>query len=145
MGFLPISINLNKRPVIIIGGGKVALRRAETFLQFGAEVKLYAKSVMPEIKQLSLQWYEGKYISSQLERFSLVVAATDDKELNSRIASDAGEVGALVNVASDRELSDFHFPALLTEDEFSIAVSSGGKDLHGIISLRNRIAKLLND
>lgn len=145
MSFIPITLNLSHKPVIVIGGGSIALRRVKVLLHFGATVKLFAETVHPEIKELNIEWREISYSPEQLQHCRLVVAATNDPFVNLRIADDAHEKGALVNVTSDRNVSDYHFPAITHHDEFTIAVSSSGKNLQGAIDLRNQIKEALND
>lgn len=145
MSFLPITLNLSHKPVIVIGGGSIALRRVKVLLHFGATVKLYAETVHPEIKELNIEWREISYSPEQLQHSGLIVAATNDPFVNLRIADDAHQIGGLVNVTSDRNASDYHFPAITHHNEFTIAVSSSGKNLQGTIDLRDQIREVLND
>ena len=98
--------------VCIVGGGQVALHRAETMLEAGALVRVVAPEAIDGIVDLvaagRLKWYKEPFAASMLQGASFVVCATDDPDVNRRAAWAAKSMGALVNMAAPPlELSDF--------------------------------------
>lgn len=143
--FSLLSINLEKRKVVIVGGGEIALRRARFFTKSKADVIVIAPSVLTEIEEVTTSVAMESYVPFYLDDAFIVVAATDDKQLNVKICEDGRRAGALVNNVSDRADCDVHIPATLEHNTFSVAVSSRGTDIHGAIALRDHIQERLND
>ncbi|WP_022949054.1 siroheme synthase CysG [Methylohalobius crimeensis] len=131
MDFLPIFLNPHKKPCLIIGGGPVALRKAELLSHTDAIVTALAPAFHPNFEPLVRS---GKVVlrrkafdSSDLKGFALVIAATDDTTLNATIAHSARKSGLWVNVVDQPELCDFIMPAIVDRSPLIIAVSSGGR------------------
>ncbi len=143
--FSLLSVNLENRKVVIVGGGEIALRRARFFAKSNPEIIVVAPSVLNSIKEVTSKIYLDSYAPSYLINAFIVVAATNDTLLNFQICADGRRAGALVNNVSDRSDCDIHIPATVQHDIFSIAVSSRGTDIHGAITLRDRIQESLND
>ncbi len=122
MAFRPISLELNTRKVVIVGGGEIAIRRARYFSGTGAELYVYAIDVLGKVKSITPFVQCEPYSSGQVESAQVVIAATNNVELNRQICIDGRAVGALVNNVSDRSDCDFHIPAILESEQFTIAV-----------------------
>ena len=85
MNNLPIFVQLKNKPVLVVGGGEVALRKVQTLLKAGAKVKLVATEIDDRISFLAgsnLRIIKNQYSSDYLTEQRLVVAATDDHQLN---------------------------------------------------------------
>jgi len=113
---------------VVIGGGVVATRKVRALVDAGATIRVVAPSISREITQVAqgnarLTITECPYESSHLGDATLVVAATDDAELNARIARDAR--GRLVNVASAPELGNVATPAVHRAGDVVVAVTAG--------------------
>jgi len=145
MSFLSISLSLNHRKVVIIGGGQIALRRARYFSSTGADIRIYGKELCTEMSSVAQNVYCELYKKDQLENAFIVIAATNDKEINRQICSDGRLIGALVNNVSDRFDCDFHIPAVVQYEDCTIAISSGGENLAGAIAIRDRVREMLDD
>ena len=139
MKFLPVSLNIAGKKILIIGGGKIALQKLKTLRRFTKSITITAKKIRREIKQSGFACREKPYEAAVLRGANLVYACTDDRSLNARIKRDARKAGILVNVADDPALCDFISPALLKKGCMTIAVSSDGRNAKKSVALRNKI------
>jgi len=144
----PIFAKLDNLAVLVVGGGEIAARKSAALLAAGARVTVGA----PQLNGQLLQWRErgtirhldGEFDESWLSGVWLVVAATDDDEVNRRVAA-AAEAGRIfVNVVDDAQLSTFHVPAVIDRAPLQIAISSGGAAPMLARSLRERLETLLD-
>src|SRR3990172_1477050 len=119
-------LDLEGRSCLVVGGGPVALEKASGLLDCGARVTVVAPELAGELRDLSVELIERRYVTSDLEGRFLVVAATSDTELNRRVHADAEARALLCNVADVPELCSFILPAVYRRDPIAIAVSTGG-------------------
>ncbi|MEO9333173.1 siroheme synthase CysG [Ectopseudomonas guguanensis] len=128
MQFLPLFHKLQGRPVLVIGGGEVALRKARLLSDAGARLRVVAPEIRSELQELA--GAEGialrGYASCDLQGVALVIAATDDEPLNARISAEAQAQGIPVNVVDAPALCSVIFPAIVDRSPLIVAVSSGG-------------------
>ncbi|WP_370277337.1 siroheme synthase CysG [Pontibacterium sp.] len=131
MDYLPLFFKLEGQPVLLVGGGSVALRKATLLTRAGAKVSVVSHEICPELDALLAQHQGeaiiGEYHSALLDGKGLVIAATDDNELNSRVHFDATERSLPVNVVDSPDLCTFIFPAIVDRSPIVVAISSGGK------------------
>lgn len=129
--YMPISVSINKKSCLVVGGGQVALRKVETLMDYDTSVTVIAPEVEKKIEyhaeQGRIKLKKREYQPPEAAGFGLVISASDDKELNKQIYDDAHEAGALVNVVDDPPLCDFVFPAVLRRDCLTAAISTDGK------------------
>lgn len=131
MAYIPLFLRANpQEPILIIGGGEIAAAKTEALASVGATLEIRAIKVNTSLKELcdkhKFFWREEMYDTNLLEGKRIVIAATDNNELNIRIAADARARGILVNVVDNPELCDFIFPALIKRGPLQIAISSSG-------------------
>lgn len=129
--YYPIFLDIENRSVVIIGGGNVCARKAETMMKYGAKVTVVSPEFHPDIEQYAA---EGKleirrkpYEESDLEGASVVIASTDDPCINGRVARDSRRRKIPVNVVDVTHLCEFIVPAIVEQGSIQIAVSTGGK------------------
>lgn len=126
----PLFADLRDRAVLVVGGGAVALRKAEALLAAGASVRLGAPTLVPGLRALAasrrIVHVAGRFEPCWLDPVFLVVAATGDAVVNRAVADAARERRLLVNVVDDAELSSFHVPARVERGALQVAISSGG-------------------
>ncbi len=131
MDYLPLFFKLENRIALLVGGGQVALRKATLLVRAGARVTVVAHAVDPELKELvelhAGQVIIGEYHSELLKDAHLVIAATDDDQLNERVHYDAIERHLPVNVVDNPPLCTFIFPAIVDRSPIVIGISSGGE------------------
>ena len=138
----PIMLSLEGRPVVVIGGGKVALRKAQALADAGAHVYVVAPSLLPEFaSDARLRCIAEPYAAKHLAGAFLVIAATDDEAVNARVAADARAAGVLVNVVDRPALCDFIVPATVNRGRLVIAISSGGAAPSLARRLRERLER----
>jgi siroheme synthase-like protein len=132
---LAIQLRVQDRRCVVVGGGAVAARRSLTLLAAGARVTVVAPWVMPEVERLAgdgmVQLERRRFQDTDLQPTEsgpvlLVVAATDDPEVNRRVGGTAAVLGVLVNRADDGASGDVTFPATLRRGPVTVAVSSAG-------------------
>lgn len=129
--FYPIVLRLRGRRVLVVGGGKVGARKAAGLLEAGAHVVVVSPRFAPAFARLvdtaALTLIERPYKVEDLAGMALVVAATDDREVNAQIRDDARRAGVLVSVVDDPRASDFIVPAVVRRGDLLVAISTGGR------------------
>ncbi|MGA9224843.1 MAG: NAD(P)-binding protein [Mesobacillus sp.] len=124
-----INLELRGRKAVVIGGGKVAERKAAGLLEEGADVTVISPMLTDGLMKLaedgSLSWLKKTFSPEDLKEAFLIFAATDSREVNLAV-KDKAAPGQLVNIADDPALSDFQVPSLLKRGKLSIAVSTSG-------------------
>ena len=125
MRLYPVFLNLKGRRVLIVGGGPGAARKAKGLLKAGARVTVVAPAFSPALPK-AVRRLRRRYSASDVRGNLLVVAATDDRALNVRIARQARSAGALVNRTDDSGDCDYHVPSVFRKGELAVAVSTGG-------------------
>ena len=131
MRYYPIFLKVENRSCLVVGGGEVGARKVETLLSCGASVGVVSPEVVPwleeEIQKGTVELVGSHYGEDQLQGCFLVIAATDDMELNCRIARDAEQRRILCNVVDYPKEGDFILPALVQRGALTLAVSTAGK------------------
>lgn len=131
MDYLPLFFKLDNRNALLVGGGQVALRKATLLTRAGARVTVIAHRIDAElielVEQHGGQIITGEYHSALLDDVYLVIAATDDDQLNERVHYDAVERHIPVNVVDNQPLCTFIFPAIVDRSPIVIGISSGGE------------------
>ncbi|PUU93207.1 bifunctional precorrin-2 dehydrogenase/sirohydrochlorin ferrochelatase [Halanaerobium sp.] len=131
MKFYPINLNLKDKNVLIVGAGKVALRKFKRLLQTRAQIKIISPEFnwefLPYLNQESEKYIflKRKFKDEDLIGQFLVFATTDNSELNQRIAFLARGKNILVNIIDNAELSDFTVPAVVNRGELLLTAASG--------------------
>ena len=130
MDYLPIFIDVRGRPCLVVGGGDVALRKVELLHAAGAEVHVVAPELCAELALLArrarLPIARRRYASRDLRGAALVIAATDDMQVNARVAAEARARGVPVNVVDQPKLCSFIMPAIIDRSPVLVAVSTSG-------------------
>ncbi len=128
--YYPIFWNLEGKRCLIVGGGAVAQRKAKDLLTAGATVVLISRRLTEELVSMANSGeiaYGGKeYSCEHLRDVCMVIGATNDTELNKRIAVDAAERRIPFNIVDVPELCDFIVPATVHRGELTIAISTAG-------------------
>lgn len=140
----PLFVELEHRPCLVVGGGKVAVRKAAMLCAFGADVTV----VSPEMNGQdvrSLRWLRRGFEERDVEGQTLVVAATDDAVLNRRVAELCRARGIPVNVVDDPANCTFIFPAIFRKGPIVAAVSSGGASPVAAKLVRDKVGRLVPD
>lgn len=147
MQYLPLFVKLTDKPVLIVGGGSVALRKAGTLLSAGAKLTVVA----PEFATEFVQWQregnaeliEGYFSPELLDGKLLVIAATDNDEVNASVFDAATARNMLVNTVDDQPKCGFIFPSIIDRSPILIAISSFGTAPVLARRLREKLEALL--
>ena len=130
MSDFPIALHGERITAVVIGAGTVGTRKALALVDAGASVTVVAPLVTAELEEAErvrrVTVLREAYRVEHLERATLVIAATDSREVNAQIAVDANARGKLVNITDYPDEGNFHTMALHRSGDITIAVSSGG-------------------
>lgn len=124
--YYPIFLDLQGRTAIVVGGGRVAARKAAGLAEAGAHVRVIAPSISSGLRAQEI--VRRPYRSGDLKGAVLAIAATDDRQVNHAIASEALRRSIPVNVADSLEECTFLAPSRISRGKLQIAVSTGGQD-----------------
>ena len=145
--YFPMFIDMTDKSVLVAGGGRIALRRVRTMLRFGAQVRVAAPELCPELAEMERNGQicavHRAYETGDLEGVSFVLAATDSREVNRQIWGDCREKGIPVNVSDNRELCDFYFPSVVMTEDVVVGINSGGTDPGMVRRTRQRLERIL--
>ena len=142
--FFPVSIDINNKNILVIGAGKIALRKVETLLNYNCNIIVITKDILEEkfleleknnkIKILKNQEFEEKF----LENIFLVVVATDNEILNKEISQLCMSKNILVNNVTSKDDMNVRFASIYEKDDIQIAISANGNPKKAI-EIKNKI------
>ena len=145
--FFPVSIDLNNKNVLIIGAGKIALRKIETLLNYNCNITVITKEVLEEkfleleknnkIKIFKNQEFEEKF----LENIFLVITATDNEILNKEISQLCMSKNILVNNVTSKDDMNVRFMSIYEKDDIQIAISANGNPKKAV-EIKNKIKNI---
>src|SRR5688572_27416717 len=148
MRFFPLFADLRGRHVLVIGGGEVAERKVRLLTSAGARVTVRAPAITDwlekEVAAGRVAVERGPFAGALPADVWFVIAATDDRSTNARVAELAARRRLFVNVVDDAELSTFQVPAIVDRSPLVVAVSSGGTAPVLARLVRERIESLLD-
>lgn len=143
MAYFPFFVDLEGRRGLIIGGGRVALRKVEKLLSYGPALTVVAPEPVPELAALPVELVRRAFQTEDLDRADFVIAATDDQGENHRISALCQERKLPVNVVDDKAACSFLFPALVRRGNLSVGISTGGSSPTAAVWLKEQIEGLL--
>ena len=145
--FFPVSIDLNNKNVLIIGAGKISLRKVETLLNYNCNITVITKEILEEkfleleknnkIKIFKNQEFEEKF----LENIFLVVVATDNEVLNKNISQLCMSKNILVNNVTSKDDMNIRFASIYEKDDIQIAISANGNPKKAV-EIKNKIKNI---
>lgn len=144
----PITLNLQNRSVVVIGGGKVAYRKVTALVKAKANITIVSPSLFEPLLQIveanNLQWICDDFQPKYIEDAELIFAATNDYEVNEQIYQ-AKKKSQWINVVDHPDLCDFHIPATVQRGKLVISVSTGGASPLLARKIKNEIAEQYDD
>lgn len=145
--FFPVSIDLNNKNVLVIGAGKIALRKIETLLNYNCNINVITKEILEEkfleleknnkIKIFKNQEFKEKF----LENIFLVITATDNEILNKEISQLCMSKNILVNNVTSKDDMNVRFMSIYEKDDIQIAISAGGNPKKAV-EVKNKIKNI---
>jgi siroheme synthase-like protein len=148
--FYIACLKLSGRKCLVVGGGDIGLEKAEGLLACGGEVTVQAPAAHPELQALaeegSIEWDRREYQGPEdLEGAFLVIAATDDSEVNIGIYYDAEKRAMLANVVDVPPLCNFILPAIVRTGPLAIAISTAGASPALAKRMKREVADLFGE
>ena len=148
MDVYPIGlIGLEARQTVVIGGGKVAARKVAGLLEAGARVTVISPAFVPELRLRAgtrrVKLVSRAYQEGDLAEAFLVIAATNNADINERVWQEAQTRGCLVNVVDDPARCNFIVPAVVRRGEVTVTVSTGGASPALARRLREQLENLI--
>ena len=122
----PVLLTLSGRPCLVVGGGRVAARKIQGLLAAGADVTVVSPDVSPDVEATGARIERRAYQRGDVTGFRLVIAATDDPDVNGAVYDDAEAAGVWVNAADDPAHCSFTLPAVLQRGDLTVSVSTAG-------------------
>lgn len=144
MSYFPMMVDLAGRKVLVIGGGKEGSKKINILHEFGCRITLISRKAEPEAVKFSDVFINRDFEDSDInEDYAIIVAATDDAELNERIFNLAYDNKIPVNIVDNAMLCTFIFPAIIKDEDVVISVSSGGNSPYIAQYIKNIIRGVL--
>jgi len=145
----PIFLELAGRRVVIIGAGPVAVRKAQGLLAAGARLVVVAKHIDDMLtiqsQAANIELIRSAYSKDYLAGAVLVIAATNDQQLNERIYKDCQELEILCNVVDQPELCDFFIPAVVKRGDLQIVIGTEGHCPAYAGHIRKKLEQIFTD
>jgi siroheme synthase-like protein len=131
MSLLPVWIRLERRPVLVVGAGTVALAKIESLRPTGAAITVVAPSAAPQFHELVengvVTWHARVFGPCDLDGAFLVIAATNDSGVNRAVYEEALRRNVLCNAVDDPPNCDFYFGSVVTRGDLQVAISTAGE------------------
>ena len=144
----PLFVNLDKLPVLVVGGGDIAERKIKLIIKANANVEVLARKFTPNVESLIIKNKLKKVkknldISSLDNKYSLIIAATDSKQINKRLFNFAIKNNILINVVDQPDLCTCTFGSIVERGDLVVAISTGGSAPVFARNLREKLETLL--
>ena len=173
--YFPLFVDLSDKTILVVGGGSIALRRAKAIRPFAGTVTVVARHLSGEFAAWaqesaaqaqenaagadpsaadrgttpgprgSLRMMEREFRPEDLEGVDLVLACTDDHELNHRITAECRRRGIPANNAADKTDCDFYFPGLVDRDPVVVGITASGQAHHLAKEMREKIETVVDE
>lgn len=170
--YFPLFIDISDKNILIIGGGHIAARRAETLLRFTEKLTIVSPQLNEKLSAYiknpekagnpkgaedpesaeafeRIRWIPCVYSPQYLSGMDIVLAATDCREVNRQVAADCRVLEEkegrriLVNTADDKSQCDFYFPSVVQNEEITIGINSGGHNPQKVKKIRKKVQEML--
>lgn len=139
----PMFVNLAGAPVTVVGGGRVALRKARVLAHCGANLRVVAPEIHSDFEKIkstgSVELIKREYLPEDLRGAKMAIAATDDRAVNAAVAELANRDNIPVNVADAPGACSFFFPSLVEHDGYVAGISSSGRSPRHCRALADRL------
>jgi uroporphyrin-III C-methyltransferase/precorrin-2 dehydrogenase/sirohydrochlorin ferrochelatase len=143
----PVMLDVTDRACLVVGGGGVALRKAQGLVQENARVTVVAPDVVEPLERMAaagrLALEKRSYVNGEAAGYALVIAATDNRQVNAQVFADADGAGVWVNVADDPELCSFYLPGRVRRGPLQIAIGTAGEAPFAVRRLRQLVERQL--
>lgn len=139
--YFPMFINLIDKRVIVVGGGVIATRRVQTLCSFGCNIEVIAPKISDAlqtlVKEKKIVWHARNYKEKDVYGATIVVTATNQREVNQLVGMECVKLSIPVSVADSKEESTFYFPGIAREESVVVGITASGTN--------HRVAKKVTD
>ncbi len=147
MDYLPIFLRLTDQAALVVGGGAVAARKVSLLRQANAHVTVVSPGLEDSLSRLSadkeIEHISGPYQDDMIKHYRLVIAATDDAEVNQKVYEQAKAYNIPVNVVDHPALCSFIMPSIVDRSPIVLAISTGGSSPVLARMIRSRLEALI--
>ncbi len=145
----PLFVDIRGKTALVVGGGKIALRRVTTLRKFDFQIVVVARKAADELKKIAkkeaIVLHERPFEDADADGVFLAVAATNDRELNRHIGELVKTRGGFVSVADCAEECSFYFPAVIDRGRITVALGGDGRDHHALSAQAKKIREFYCD
>lgn len=146
MGYLSVNLQVLDKPIVIVGGGSVAQRKAGAVLHAGAGLTVISPTLTFELQQLqdngAFSHLHREYRDGDLQGAFMVIAATNRRDVNRAVAAEAGRLGILVEITDAPGEGNVTSPAVFRQGDLTIAISTNNRAPALAARVRNEIAEI---
>ena len=139
----PVNLNLIGRPVLVVGGGRIAYRKVQQLLMAGGEVTVLAPQILDDFNDVPVVQIHREYATGDAANFRLVITATGNTTVDQAIFDECEERGIWVNSADDPARCSFTLPAAFRRGPVMVTVSTGGASPALASFLRSQLEDLI--
>lgn len=144
MGYFPFFMEIADAPCLIVGGGRVALRKMEKLLPFGADITVVSPEFCPELAEMEgIRRICRRFQPEDIAGMRFVIGAVEDAAVNREISACCMEKNIPVNIVDDPQKCSFFFPALVKRGGLTIGISTGGASPLAAQYIRREIEGML--
>ncbi len=146
MGYFPLYVDISNKNCVVVGGGNTAARKIEKLALFNAKITVIAPKISDEILKIkNIKILKREFEDSDLNGAFIVIGATDNKNLNSKISQICRQKNIPVNIVDDPKNCSFYFPSIVRKNNITVAVSTDGEAPLIARFLREKIEKIIDD
>ncbi|MFM8856221.1 MAG: bifunctional precorrin-2 dehydrogenase/sirohydrochlorin ferrochelatase [Actinomycetota bacterium] len=145
MNYFPVNLDLRNRPVLVVGAGRIALRKTQQLLACGAEVVVVAPEALDEFAGLPVTLELREFIPSDLDDCWLVVTATGVQPVDQAVFDEGEKRRVWVNSADDPDRCSFILPAVVRRGSLMMTTSTSGASPALSSFLRSRLGQCFGD
>jgi precorrin-2 dehydrogenase/sirohydrochlorin ferrochelatase len=143
--FYPVMLDLTGKSCLVVGGGEVAARKIESLLQAGAAVTVISPEVVESVKEWAeagrLAWRKERYQEQDVRGFALVVAATNQAEVNLAVYQAVKAADGWINIVDRPDLCNYIVPSVIQRGNLVISVSTSGASPSLAKKIKQRIER----
>lgn len=145
MAYFPFYIDIEKKDILIVGGGAVALRKVEKLLPFNPVITVVSPEICNEIVKLGVKTVKRVFADSDLDGMFCVISATNNSQVNEHIYRLCSEKNIPVNTVDDKERCTFIFPALVKKNGITAGITTSGKSPVYAKYIKEQLIQLLEN
>src|ERR1700689_3764657 len=131
VSLFPLFLKLEGKRCLVVGAGLIGLEKVESLQRCGASIRVVAPQAVARLQQLSsrgeIEWIARRFEPEDVAGCDLIIAATDDRQVNQAVFEEASRRSILCNTADDPPLCDFFFGSIVQRGDLQIAISTAGQ------------------